>query len=168
MFLKLGKIVFMQWVGLLILLAQIFPRYFRWLNSLFAVINPACKLLWREKHWSVEEVKNAKEWTLHMVSLYSNEVRFIILNIHRCLSTALPIIWWQAPNNQQILWAWVSHLWCPLLHAEAEANQSSTESQSYSDQSGAQLRSDGVGNQSVNLMRLWGCDQEVRDHLWVW
>ena len=33
------------------------------------VINPACKLSWMEEHWSEEDVKNAKEWTIKMVKL---------------------------------------------------------------------------------------------------
>ena len=44
-------------------------RYCLWLKFIPEVINPACKLLWMEEHWSEEDVKNAKEWSIKIVRL---------------------------------------------------------------------------------------------------
>ena len=41
-----------------------------------------------EKHWSVQEVKNAKEWTIQTVSSYSNEDRSTILTNYAILTDA--------------------------------------------------------------------------------
>lgn len=74
----------LQWVGFSIFLTLIS----KWSKFLLAVINPVCKLSWMEKHWSVQEVKNVKEWTIQTVSSYSNEDRSTILTNYAILTDA--------------------------------------------------------------------------------
>ena len=67
MSLRLKKITSMQLQWVSAILYYIIFRCCLQLKICPEVINLACKLLWMEEHWSEEDVKNAKEWTIKMV-----------------------------------------------------------------------------------------------------